>query len=313
MAHAHHPQAHPGHAAPAHGPDDAHSHTHGSGHGSDNGHDSGHGHDAGLQEMLDLDAEVTAGPFAELLSRIAELADHPVRDIVDIGAGTGTGTFALLRQFPEATVTAIDTSPDMLRHLGESARRHGLADRVRPCHADLDTAWPETGPADLIWASSSMHHMADPDRVLRDIHTTLRPGSLLTMIEMESMPRFLPDDLGFGRPGLEARCHTVMERIRNEHLPHIGSDWATRLTAAGFRIRESRDLTVDLPAPLTDTAIRYAYATLRRFRAGLADHITPEDLDTLGTLLADEGPNSLRTRTDLTVRSTRAVWIATRS
>ncbi|KHD74407.1 class I SAM-dependent methyltransferase, partial [Actinoplanes utahensis] len=227
------------------------------------------------------------------------------------GAGTGSGSFALLRRFPEATVTAVDTSPEMLAHLAGSARRHGLADRIRPTEADLDSGWPLTGPADLVWASSSMHHLSDPDRVLADIRATLAPGGLFAMIEMEAMPRFLPDDLGIGVPGLEARCHAAADQARAEHLPHMGSDWPARLTAAGFRILESRDLTVDLPAPLPDAAIRYAPATLRRFRAGIADRISPDDLATLDVLLADDGPHALRHRTDLTVRSTRSVWIST--
>ncbi|WP_433790438.1 class I SAM-dependent methyltransferase [Actinoplanes sp. CA-252034] len=262
--------------------------------------------------MLDLDAEVTAGQLAELTARIAELAgDHPVRDVLDIGAGTGTGTFALLRRFPEATVTAIDTSDEMLRHLHESATRHDVADRVRPLRADLDEAWPAIGHADLVWASSSMHHMADPDRVLRDIHATLRPGGLLAMIEMEQMPRFLPDDLGFGRPGMEARCHVLLDEARAEHLPHIGSDWPSRLIAAGFTIRESRDVTVGLRSPLPETAIRYAYATLGRIRSRMADQLSADDRSTLDTLLDKDDPNALHTRSDLRVLSTRSVWIAT--
>lgn len=262
--------------------------------------------------MLDLDAEVAAAQLAGLTTQAAHLAgDHPVRDILDIGAGTGTGTFALLNRFPEATVTAIDTSDEMLRHLRESAARHHLADRVHPLRADLDEGWPITTPADLVWASSSMHHMADPDRVLRDIHATLRPGGLLTMIEMERMPRFLPDDLGFGRPGMEDRCHTLLDEARTAHLPHIGSDWPSRLTAAGFTILESRDLAVDIPSPLPETAIRYAYATLSRVRSALADRLSPDDVAALDALLTKDGPQALHTRTDLRVHSTRSVWIAT--
>jgi SAM-dependent methyltransferase len=279
-----------------------------------NGGGHGHGDHAqgdGLQEMLDLDAEVTATQLTELITRAAHLAGpHPIRDVLDIGAGTGTGTFALLRRFPEASVTAIDTSEEMLDHLRTSATRHDLADRIRPLRADLDEGWPATGPADLVWASSSMHHMADPDRVLRDIHATLRPGGLLTVIEMERMPRFLPDDLGFGRPGTEARCHVLLDEARAEHLPHIGSDWPSRLTAAGFTIMESRDLTVDLSSPLPETAIRYAYATLSRIRSALADRLSPEDVSTLDALLTRDGPRALHTRTDLRVHSTRSVWIA---
>jgi hypothetical protein len=153
--------------------------------------------------------------------------------------------------------------------------------------------------------------MGDPDRVLRDIHATLRPGGLLAMIEMESMPHFLPDDLGIGSSGLEDRCDVLMAEARAEHLPHMGSDWTARLTAAGFTIRDAGDLVISLPAPVPATAVRYAYATLQRLRAGLADRLSAEDRDTLDILLADDGPQSLRNRPDLTVRSTRSFWIAT--
>ncbi|WP_430791437.1 class I SAM-dependent methyltransferase [Actinoplanes sp. G11-F43] len=264
-----------------------------------------------MTEMLDLDAEVAADHLAGLTARVAELAgDRVVRDVVDIGAGTGTGSFALLRRFPDATVTAIDTSAEMLSHLAGSARRHGFDGRVRTRQADLDAGWPETGAADLVWASASMHHMGDPDRVLADIRGVLRPGGLFAMIEMESMPRFLPDDIGIGRPGLENRLNAIADHARAEHLPHVGSDWPSRLTAAGFTILDAHDLVVDVPSPLPAAAVRYAAATFRRFRAGMTDRLPADDLTTLDTLLADDA-RLLRALPDLTVHSTRAVWIVT--
>ncbi|MDR6316408.1 class I SAM-dependent methyltransferase [Actinoplanes couchii] len=263
-----------------------------------------------MTEMLDLDAEVTAGQLADLTATVAGLAgDHQVRDVVDLGAGTGTGTFALLRRFPEATVTAIDTSADMLSHLGGSAQRHGVEGRIRPLLADVDAGWPETGPADLVWASSSMHHMKDPDRVLADIRATLRPGGLLTMIEMDSVPRFLPYDIGLGRPGLEDRCHEIAGRARAEHMPHQGSDWASRLIAAGFTVREAREQVIDLSAPLPELAVRYAVTTLRRFRAGVVAQLADDDREALDTLLADDA-KLLRDLPGLRVHSARSVWIA---
>ncbi|GII59230.1 hypothetical protein Pth03_76190 [Planotetraspora thailandica] len=38
--------------------------------------------------------------------------------------------------------------------------RLGVADRIRTIQADLDQTWPALGPADLVWASASLHHMA---------------------------------------------------------------------------------------------------------------------------------------------------------
>jgi SAM-dependent methyltransferase len=297
----HGPHTHgPHHDPHTHGP---HAHDCGNGNGNGNGHGHGdHGHDHGdadtLRNVLDLDAEVARPQLEALTAHVAELtASHPVNRILDVGTGTGTGTFALLNRFPEAVSTAVDTSGEMLGHLRESAARHGVADRVHPVEADLDAGWPTLGPADLIWASSSMHHMADPDRVLRDIRSTLAPGGLFVMIEMEHMPRFLPP--GFA-DDLEDRCLAAAHEARADHLPHIGSPWSARLAEAGFTVVEERTLTVELPAPLPPNAIRYATTVLNRYRTTLAGHLTPADLTAL-----DDLPTG-----SLSLRSTRDVWLA---
>ncbi|BBH71357.1 hypothetical protein ACTI_80420 [Actinoplanes sp. OR16] len=269
-------------------------------------HHEAHSHgDQTLKNVLDLDAEVARPQIEALTAHLADrLRDHPVRTVLDIGAGTGTGTFALLSRFPSATVTAVDTDDAMLDHLLAVAARHDLADRITPLRADLDEGWPDLPRADVIWASSSMHHMADPDRVLRDIRATLAPGGLFAMIEMEDMPRFLPP--GFA-DGLEDRCLAAASAAKAEHLPHLGSDWPARLTAAGFTQLEDRALTVEIPAPLPGNALRYASTILGRYQATLAGRLTPADRAALDDLLR---PGSLTARPDLTLRSTRDVWIA---
>ena len=136
-------------------------------------------------------------------------------------------------------MVALDMSVQLLQRLEAKARDLGVADRVRTVQADLDTSWPTIDTVDLAWASSSLHHMADPDRVLTGVFAALRPGGLLAVIEMASFPRFLPDDLGLGRPGLEARCHAVLAERQADELPHLGSDWGPRLSQAGLPSRPS--------------------------------------------------------------------------
>jgi SAM-dependent methyltransferase len=163
-----------------------------------------------------------------------------------------------------------------------------------------------------VWASSSLHHLADPDRVLTEVFAALRPGGLLVVAEMESFPRFLPDDLGLGRPGLEARCHDALDQDRAALLPHLGSDWGARLSGAGFIIEAERSFVIELTPPLPAAAGRYVQASLRRMRSGLDGRVSDGDLAVLDTLIDSDGPDGIRQRDDLSVRTARTVWVASR-
>jgi SAM-dependent methyltransferase len=269
--------------------------------------------EAAMAELLDLDAEVLHSYLSEVTAWIGDLAaDLPIRRILDLGSGTGTGTLALLERFEQADAIALDISPQLLHHLTGKARALGLADRVRTVQADLDAAWPAIETADLAWASASLHHMADPDRVLDDVFAALRPGGLLVVAELDSFPRFLPDDVGLGRPGLEARGHAVLAERRATELPHLGSDWASHLSQAGFVIEAKRSFVIDLTPPLPASAGRYAQASLRRMRSGLDSQMTADDLAVLDTLIDSDGPDGVLQRDDLTVRTARTVWVARR-
>jgi SAM-dependent methyltransferase len=272
-----------------------------------------HEHDdneAALAELLDLDAEVLPDYLADLTAWIAETAQPPVTRIIDLGSGTGTGTFALLRRFPEAHVTAVDLSASRLERQLHRARDLGLDDRVDVTVADLDGSWPDLGPADLVWAAMSLHHMADPDRALAGIFGLLRPGGSLAVAETtatESFPRFLA--IG---GGLEDRLHTALAALQAEQVPELGSDWRARLTAAAFTIAAERTFAIALDPPLPAQAGRYAQLTLDRLRSGLAGRLDPADQQALAILVADDGPDSVRHRDDLAVRATRRAWLARR-
>jgi SAM-dependent methyltransferase len=259
--------------------------------------------------LLDLDAEVLHTYLDELTAWLRDLAaDLPVHQILDLGCGTGAGTFALLRRFAQADVTAVDIAAPMLDRLMAKAGELGVTGRVRTVEADLDAGWPAVGTADLVWASASVHHLTEPDRVLTDILAALRPGGLLALAEMDSFPRFLPDDVG---NGLEERCHAVLAPGRIEELPHFGADWGPRLTSAGFTIAAERTFTIDLTSP-PPAAGRYAQETLRRMRSGLDGKLGAADLAALDTLIDSSGPDGVLHRTDLTVRAARTVWVARR-
>ncbi len=287
-----------------------HAHTHTPRHGASRGHH--HEQMEGQAEILDLDAEVLAEHTASITAWLPLQTDP--HHIVDLGCGTGAGTFALLDRFPDAHVTAVDTSAEHLQRLRTKACTLGVQERVRTVHADLDeAAWPDLGSPDLVWASASMHHMAHPDRALRTIHDTLAPGGLFAVVELAGPPRFLPADAPAERPGLEERVHAAADRRQAEHMPHRGADWGPMLTAAGFTIEGERTIAVNLDRTRSEAIGRYATGVLQRIRSVIADSLSSEDLTVLDQLLDTSSPHSILRRDDLMVRTERTVWAVRRN
>jgi SAM-dependent methyltransferase len=280
---------------PGHDPQPGH-HQHGHRH-----HQQEHGD--GLAQMLDLDAEVLQDYYREVIGWAGSLVPSSPR-IVDLGAGTGTGTIALARHLPSATLTAVDMDEEMLAHLRRRAAEAGLGDRIGTVRADLDGDWPALGPADLVWASASMHHLADPARTLGQVFEVLRPGGVFMITELDGFPRFLTDPAG---AAVEERAHEELARMRLEGGLHMGEDWGARLTAAGFTLEGERRFDIELTGPLPAAAARYAQVTLRRSAQRLAGRLAADELAAL-TAYAE----GVADRDDLTVRATRDVWIGRR-
>ncbi|WP_411732416.1 class I SAM-dependent methyltransferase [Paeniglutamicibacter sp.] len=284
-------------------------HPQASGHGhhhpdQEHGHAHGHDDESGMAEILELDALLLRDHLQEIFDWTAGHSRAP-RTIVDLGAGTGTGTLGLARTFPQADVVAVDQSEFMLDRLRNNVEQHQLANRVSTVQADLDVAWPELADIDLVWAASSMHHMKDPARVFGEIRASLSPEGVLVVVEMDALPRYLPSDLGIGAPGLEERCHQLVATAGWNSHP----DWQVDLEAAGFTVsgRQGFDYSRDDDPQLV---ARTAYTFLSRMRTGLAEELSPEDLETLDQLLDLDGRHGLNARTDLSMRGSRTVWAA---
>ncbi|MFJ8814961.1 class I SAM-dependent methyltransferase [Amycolatopsis thermoflava] len=281
-------------------------------HAQHHSHDHDHDADSAQAEILELDAEALAEHTTGII-RWLPLHGSP-RQIVDLAAGTGAGTFALLGQFPEAHVTAVDTSPGHLRRLSEKACARGVDGHVRTVLADLDEAsWPDLGTPDLVWASGSVHHLADPGRALRAVHDLLAPGGLFVVVEMAGLPRFLPGTAPAERPGLEDRVHAAGDRLHARHLPHRGADWGPELTAAGFVVEGELALDVNIDGAGNPVVGQYALRALQRVRGAVAAELDSADLAALDRLLDVDGPHSLLRRDDLAVRTRRSVWAARRT
>lgn len=264
--------------------------------------------DSSVADVLDLDAEVIGSFLDDLTGWAAGHAKTAPRRILDVGAGTGTGTLALARRFPEAELIALDRSPTMLERLRHATASPDVAGRLRTVQADLDAAaWPEPeiGTVDLAWAALSLHHFAAPDRVLADLHAALNPGGLLVVVEMDAMPRFLPEG---AHPGLEDRCREAAARNGWNAWPN----WTGHLERAGFTVAEERTFTLEIdPAP--PAANQLAHRITSGMRDRLADQLPADDVTALDRLLDPAGEEFIGRRGDLVVRGARTAWAAHRS
>jgi len=286
-------------------------HEHGAhGHGA---HDKDGEHSAALALLLDLDAEVLRDYLAEVTAWVyRQAADTARRRVLDLGAGTGSGTVALARLFASAQVLAVDKSEAMLGRVRARAAGLGLDGRVRTLCADLDAGWPQLEAVDVAWASNALHEVADPDRVFKDLFAAIRPGGLLAVAEMDAAARFLPERLGLGRDGFEPRLHEALRRAQSGGQPRLGPDWGPYLERARFAPTVRRTFAVDLAPPHPPAVGRYARAYLQHVEPLLRDRLDAGDLAVLDALLAEDGPHSLLRRGDLHVRGTRTVWLARR-
>lgn len=278
-----------------------HTHEHHGQH-SRPGHGPAPERDTGLAELLDLDAALGAPVLAVALDAASTALGAAPRSIVDLGAGTGTGTLALATRFPDARIHSLDASPGMLDRLRAAATAAQVADRVETHLVDLDGDWPAVLPsaADLAWAALSLHHVTDPAHVLRQAFGALRPGGVLVVTEMTGVTTYDPADLATGRDGL-------LVGVLAAHGYPVTAEWTAALSAAGFAPVERREAAFTASARTTDGA-RYLALQLTFNRARLAQDLPAEDLAALDAAIA-----ALEAETSkIALAFGRALWIAVR-
>ena len=114
-------------------------------------------------------------PAIDLLSRID--ADKPT-EVYDLGAGTGNVTRLMKDRWPDAHVTGVDDSQEML------AKAAAAAPAIDWERADLAT-WRPARRADVIYSNAALHWIVGHERLFAELVGALAPAGVLAV----QMPR----------------------------------------------------------------------------------------------------------------------------
>ena len=138
-------------------------------------------------------------PVRDLLTAVPA---NDARSAVDIGCGPGNSTEVLAARFPDASVSGLDNSPDMI----EAARK-------RLPHVHFETvgieAWNNPGPFDVILANAVLHWVPD--------HATLLPSLIAKLASGGSLAVQMPDNL-------DEPAHRLMREVA------LSEKWAAKLS-----------------------------------------------------------------------------------
>ena len=147
---------------------------------------------------------------------IQALALEPDAIVADIGAGTGYFAARLANMLPKGTVYAVDIEPDMVRYLGERAKREKLAN-LKPV---AGTAGDPRLPAkvDLVLLVDVYHHVDDRSRYFRSLAASLKPGGRLAVIDFRlDSPNGPPKEARIAPERVKAEMKGAGYALAEEH------------------------------------------------------------------------------------------------
>jgi ubiquinone/menaquinone biosynthesis C-methylase UbiE len=168
------------------------------------------------------------GHFRHLIDRAVDALD--VRDpalILDIGSGSGNSVIPMLDRFPRAFVLATDISPQLLAILRDylEAKPQYTGRYALVCmDATHDPYRP--GVFDLAVGAAILHHLIEPQRVVKVCERALKPGGAAIFFE--------PFEPGLGLMRIAYR-EILAEASRRgesspgiEHLVRVATDYDAR-------------------------------------------------------------------------------------
>lgn len=135
----------------------------------------------------DRERRILIPPFDAFYGTAVEalaLARRPVRDVLDLGAGTGLLAARVAAAHPDAALTLVDGAPRML-----DRARELLGERAAYRTGDLLDPLPGGG-WDAVVSALAIHHLEvrDVAVLVERVHAALRPGGVFVDAEQVTGP-----------------------------------------------------------------------------------------------------------------------------
>ena len=120
-------------------------------------------------------AMIKAECDAYLEKALSGIPEHFSGKLLEVPVGTGVLTIPVYRTMPEADITCLDYSPDMMKQAEEKADRMGLKN-VTFRQGDVGALPYEDGTFDIVLSLNGFHAFPDKEAAYREVLRVLGPG-----------------------------------------------------------------------------------------------------------------------------------------
>lgn len=129
--------------------------------------------------------------------------------VADIGAGTGLFTWMFARRVGETgSVFAVDIAPGFVEHIRAGGEQRGIGN-VRAVLCSERSVELAAGSVDVAFVCDTYHHFEYPQSTLASLHSALRKGGSLVIVDFEREP-------GVSRPWILDHVRAGREQVRQE-------------------------------------------------------------------------------------------------
>jgi ubiquinone/menaquinone biosynthesis C-methylase UbiE len=188
------------------------------------------------EKLLDPEGdEKLRSSYSKCMLELLEEQDaRPVQDIVDIGAATGLSSVALLKTFPEATITGIDLSPHFLaagRYLQRlREEKTGRKEQLILIHGMGEGTRLPSESVDLVSMCLVCHELPEcaSRAIFKEAARILKPKGALCVMEMN------PDSEKFQKVMQNPIPYTIFKSTEPWLLEYVNMDMKEAMMDAGL-------------------------------------------------------------------------------